>query len=301
MTHPQVAPALARVPETAPEVVPARHPLRWIAAVLVLAAVCAAVFSVATNENFQWNVVGAYFGTAAVLRGLWLTIWLTAATVLLGFALGTVLAVLRLSGNPVLSGLSWGYVWLFRSIPVLVQLLFWFNIGALYPVLGFGSFSVQTVDLLTGTVTAVIGLVLHEAAYAAEVVRGGILSVDGGQLESAQALGMTRWRVLRRIVLPQAMRAIVPPAANMLIGTLKGTSIVSVIAVHDLLHSVQLVYNRTYQVIPLLLVATVWYLILTTLLTIVQYYVERYFSRGAQRVPTPWQRLRAALAGGIAR
>lgn len=287
-------------PAPPPQVVPNRHPGRWGAAVVTLLIFGLVLRSVATNPNFQWNVVGAYFTTTAVMQGLLLTLWLTAATMILGFALGTLLAVMRLSRNPVLAGLAWIYVWLFRSIPLLVQLLFWFNIGALYPTLTIGIpfgptvFEVATVNLIGGTATAVIGLVLHEAAYAAEVVRGGILSVDAGQTESAQALGMTKLRALRRIVLPQAMRAIVPPAGNMLIGTLKGTSIVSVIAVHDLLYSVQLIYNRNYLVIPLLLVATIWYVVVTSVLTVAQYYVERYCARGTQRQlpPTPLQRLR---------
>ncbi|CAM03237.1 amino acid ABC transporter membrane protein (PAAT family) [Saccharopolyspora erythraea NRRL 2338] len=279
-----------------PKVVPLRHRARWVAAAVVLVLLALLVRSVLTNPNFQWQVVGAYFTTPAVLHGLLMTLWLTAVTMVLGFLLGTVLAVMRLSGNPVLAALSWGYVWLFRSIPLLVQLLFWFNIGALYPVLGVAPFSVSTVNLIGGTTTAIIGLVLHEAAYAAEIVRGGILSVDAGQTESAQALGMRKSRVLRRIVLPQAMRAIIPPSGNLLIGTLKGTSIVSVIAVHDLLYSVQIIYNRNYLVIPLLLVACIWYLVVTTVLTTGQYYVERHYARGAERhlPPTPVQRLRAA-------
>ncbi|WP_229900723.1 amino acid ABC transporter permease, partial [Streptomyces capoamus] len=157
-------------------------------------------------------------------------------------------------------------------------LLLWFNIGALYPRL----FGVRTVDLLSPVAVAVVGLTLHEAAYAAEVVRGGILSVDRGQIEAAQALGLSPWRRWWRIVLPQAMRAIVPPAGNMLIGTLKGTSIVSVIAVNDLLFSAQLIYHRTYQVIPLLMVATLWYAVVTSLLGIGQYYVERHYARGTE-------------------
>ncbi|GAA2775534.1 amino acid ABC transporter permease [Saccharopolyspora taberi] len=287
-------PAAGQAAVPPPKVVPLRHSGRWAAAAVVLAVFALVLWSVVTNPNFQWSVVGAYFGTPAVLHGLVLTLWLTAVTMVLGFLLGTVLAVMRLSGNPVLVALSWGYVWLFRSIPLLVQLLFWFNIGALYPTLGVGSFSISTVDLIGGTTTAVIGLVLHEAAFAAEIVRGGILSIDAGQTEAAQALGMGRLRILRRIVLPQAMRAIIPPAGNALIGTLKGTSIVSVIAVHDLLYSVQIIYNRNYLVIPLLLVACVWYLVVTSLLTICQYYVERYYARGSQRQlpPTPLQRLR---------
>ncbi|MFG3551304.1 amino acid ABC transporter permease [Streptomyces sp. NPDC047725] len=274
----------AAVPETPdkadlPRIVPHRRPGQWAAAAAVLALLASAVTSVLRNDAFQWDVVAAYFTSDAVLRGLWLTLWLTAVVMVLGFALGTLLAVLRLSANPVLRAVSWGYVWLFRSIPVLVQLLLWFNIGALYPRV----FGVQTVDLLGPVTVAVIGLTLHEAAYAAEVVRGGVLSVDRGQIEAAQALGLGRWRRGRRIVLPQAIRSIVPPAGNMLIGTLKGTSIVSVIAVQDLLYSVQLVYHRTYQVIPLLMVATVWYTVVTSVLGVGQYYVEKHYARGTER------------------
>ncbi|WP_327247171.1 amino acid ABC transporter permease [Streptomyces sp. NBC_01320] len=257
-------------------IVPVRRTGQWTAAVAVLVLLALALSSVIRNDAFQWDVVGDYFTTASVLRGLGLTLWLTALVMVLGFALGTLLAVLRLSTNRVLQAVSWGYVWLFRSTPILVQLLFWFNIGALYPqILG-----IRTVNLLGPVTVAVIGLTLHEAAYAAEVVRGGILSVERGQIEAAQSLGLGAWRRLRRIVLPQAMRSIVPPAGNMLIGTLKGTSIVSVIAVQDLLYSVQLVYHRTYQVIPLLLVATLWYVAVTSLLGIGQHYIERHYARG---------------------
>ncbi|MER6117455.1 amino acid ABC transporter permease [Streptomyces sp. NPDC001743] len=257
-------------------IVPARRTGQWTAAGAVLVLLALALNSVIRNDAFQWDVVGDYFTTTAVLRGLGLTLWLTALVMALGFALGTLLAVLRLSANRVLQAVGWGYVWLFRSTPILVQLLFWFNIGALYPeILG-----VRTVNLLGPVTVAVVGLTLHEAAYAAEVVRGGILSVERGQLEAAQSLGLGPWRRLRRIVLPQAMRSIVPPAGNMLIGTLKGTSIVSIIAVQDLLYSVQLVYHRTYQVIPLLLVATLWYVAVTSLLGVGQHYVERYYARG---------------------
>jgi polar amino acid transport system permease protein len=260
-------------------IVPQRRLGQWTAAVVVLALLALAVNSVLRNEAFQWDVVADWFTAASILRGLWLTLWLTAVVMVLGFALGTLLAAFRLSANPVLRAVSWGYVWLFRSIPILVQLLLWFNIGALYPqVLG-----VRTVDLLSPVAVAIVGLTLHEAAYAAEVVRGGILSVDRGQIEAAQALGLSRRRRWWRIVLPQAMRSIVPPAGNMLIGTLKGTSIVSVIAVNDLLFSAQLVYHRTYQVIPLLMVATIWYTIVTSVLTAGQYYVEKHYARGSER------------------
>ncbi|AEN09098.1 MULTISPECIES: amino acid ABC transporter permease [unclassified Streptomyces] len=277
-TLPQPLPAPPAEDATAstPRIVPLRRTGQWAAAVAVLALLAAGLTSVVRNDAFQWDVVADHLTTASVLRGLGLTLWLTALVMALGFALGTLLAMGRLSRNPVLRSVSWGYIWLFRSTPILVQLLFWFNIGALYPqILG-----VDTVHLLGPMAVAVIGLTLHEAAYAAEVVRGGILSVERGQLEAAQSLGLGPWRRLRRIVLPQAMRAIVPPAGNMLIGTLKGTSIVSIIAVQDLLYSVQLVYHRTYQVIPLLLVATLWYVAVTSLLSVGQYYVERRYARG---------------------
>ncbi|MGW2208648.1 amino acid ABC transporter permease [Streptomyces sp. NPDC001781] len=295
------SPSLPKLPAAAPpcdgaelpRIVPRRRPGRWAAAAVALLALAMVLNSVVRNDAFQWHVVGQYFTTAAVLDGLLLTLWLTAAVMVLAFLLGTGIAVLRLSTNPVLRTLSWGYVWIFRSTPLLVQLLFWFNIGALYPTLGLGVpfgpelVTVRTVNLLGPTLTALIGLTLHETAYAAEVIRGGILSVDSGQTEAAQALGLGRWRTLRRIVVPQAMRSIVPTAGNMLIGTLKGTSIVSVLAVHDLLFSVQLVYNRTYQVIPLLLVATLWYIAVTSVLGVGQYHVERYYGRGAARAQAP--------------
>ncbi|MFB7711102.1 amino acid ABC transporter permease [Streptomyces sp. NPDC056105] len=279
----KTAPAAAGPPADAGEAQPriVRRPRagQWLAASVVLALLALAANSVIRNDAFQWGVVADYFTSASVLRGLGLTLWLTALVMALGFALGTLLAVMRLSANPVLRAVSWGYVWLFRSMPILVQLLFWFNIGALYPhILG-----VKTVDLFGPITVAIIGLTLHEAAYAAEVVRGGILSVDRGQIEAAQALGLSRFRRWRRIILPQAMRSIVPPAGNMLIGTLKGTSIVSVIAVQDLLYSVQLVYHRTYQVIPMLLVATIWYVVVTSLLSAGQFYVERHYARGSER------------------
>ncbi|MGW0558093.1 amino acid ABC transporter permease [Streptomyces sp. NPDC002926] len=266
----------SRTDAVQPRIVPVRRTGQWAAAVAVLLLLAGAVSSVVRNDAFQWDVVGDYFTSTSVLRGLGLTLWLTGVVMVLGFTLGTLLAVMRLSANPVLRNVSWGYIWLLRSTPILVQLLFWFNIGALYPqILG-----VRTVNLLSPVTIAIIGLTLHEAAYAAEVVRGGILSVERGQIEAAESLGLRRWRRLRRIVLPQAMRSIVPPAGNMLIGTLKGTSIVSVIAVQDLLYSVQLVYHRTYQVVPLLLVATIWYVVVTSLLSVGQHHVEKYYARG---------------------
>ncbi|MGW1914543.1 amino acid ABC transporter permease [Streptomyces sp. NPDC002076] len=274
------SPAASGIPEpaNAPRIVPRRRYGQWAAAVVVLVLLGLAVNSVLRNKAFQWDVVADYFTTGSILRGLWLTLWLTAVVMVLGFALGTLLAAFRLSANPVLRAVGWGYVWLFRSIPILVQLLLWFNIGALYPQV----FGVRTVNLLTPVAVAIVGLTLHEAAFAAEVVRAGILSVDRGQIEAAQALGLSRSRRWWRIVLPQAMRAIVPPAGNMLVGTLKGTSIVSVIAVDDLLFSAQLIYHRTYQVIPLLMVATLWYAVVTSALGLGQHYIEKHYARGTE-------------------
>ncbi|WP_035845744.1 amino acid ABC transporter permease [Kitasatospora azatica] len=314
--HDRVPPAAPAAPTAAPTagsadaaadlpIVRRRHPGQWLSTALALLALAMVVNSLVRNPRFQWGVVGDYLTTGAVLHGLTLTLWLTAATMLLGFALGTLLAAARIWGNLLLRTLSWAYVWLFRSIPPLVQLLLWFNIGALYPTLGLGIpfgpefLTVRTVNLFGPVLTSVIGLTLLEAGFAAEVVRGGILSVDQGQLEAAQSLGLGRLRVLRRIVLPQAMRSIVPTAANSLVALLKGTSIVSVLAVQDLLYSVQLIYNQTYQIIPLLLVATLWYLLLTSLLSIGQYYLERHFARGSGRgtpTPGPLRQARAGLA-----
>ncbi|MFB6888879.1 amino acid ABC transporter permease [Kitasatospora sp. NPDC056327] len=295
-TTPDATTATARI-------VPRRRPGQWVSAAVALLLFAMVVNSVARNRAFQWDVVADWFTAASVMNGLTLTLWLTAVTLGLGFVLGTVLATMRLSSNPVLRTLSWVYIWIFRSTPALVQLLLFFNIGALYPTLGLGIpfgpefLTVRTVNLFGPTLTAVVGLTLLEAAYAAEVVRGGILSVDRGQLEAASSLGIGRWRVLRRIVVPQAMRSIVPTAGNMLIGALKGTSIISVLAVSDLLYSVQLVYLQSYQVIPMLMVATIWYIVITTVLSVGQYYVERHYAKGATREglpPTPLQKARAA-------
>lgn len=292
-------------PGTPPPIVPLRHYGRWAATVAVLLVLAAVLTSVVRNPNFEWPVVRHYFTSEAVLDGLVVTLWLTAVTLVAGFVLGTLVAAMRMSHNPVLASLGWGYVWLFRSTPLLVQLLFWSNIGALYPHLSLGVpfgpslHTFDMVNLVGPTAAAVIGLALHETAYAAEVVRGGLLSVDDGQTEAAQALGLGRLRTFRRVVLPQAMRSIIPAAGNLLVGTLKGTSMVSVLAVADLLYAVQLTYNRTYRVIPLLLVATLWYVIVTSLLSVGQYYVERHYARGAHRglPPTPLQRLRTRLPG----
>ncbi|WP_433305225.1 amino acid ABC transporter permease [Actinoplanes sp. CA-030573] len=262
---------------------------QWLAAAVAAVLLAMLVHTVLTNPRFQWDVVGRYFTSSAILRGLVLTLWLTAAVMAGGYLLGTALAAMRLSHNVVLRSVSFGYVWLIRSIPPLVLLLFWYELASLYPRLSFGVpfgpefLTVRTAHLFTGIVAALVALTLDVAAFSAEIIRGGLLAVPAGQTEAAQALGLGRWRIFRRVVLPQAMPAIVPASGNMLISMLKATSIVSVIAVQDLLYSAQLIYNQNFQVIPLLLVATLWYVVLTTILSIGQYYVERHYGRGTRR------------------
>jgi polar amino acid transport system permease protein len=280
--------------------IPVRHPGRWVAAGIVAVLGAATIKSVATNHRFQWGIVGHYFFTSRVLHGLVTTLELTVFAMAIGIVLGIVLAVMRLSPNPLVGGAAWLYIWFFRGTPVLVQILFWYNIAALYPRLPlgipfgpeFGHYSAASV--ITPFVAAMLALGLNEGAYMSEIVRAGIISVEEGQTEAAQSLGMTRLLTMRRIVLPQAMRVIIPPTGNETISMLKTSSLASVIATTELLYSVQLIYAVNYRVIPLLLVASIWYLIVTTVLTIGQYYLERYFGRGATRAlpETPLQRLR---------
>jgi polar amino acid transport system permease protein len=271
--------------------VAARRPGQWVSAAVLLVLFAMLVNTVITNDRFQWGVVGDYIASGSIMRGLVLTLWLTAAVMSCGFLLGIGLAAMRLSSNPVLRTLSFGYVWLVRSVPPLVQLLFWYEIASLYPQLSLGIpfgrefVTVKTAHLFTGILAAFVGLTVDIAAFSAEIVRGGILSVERGQSEAAEALGLGRGRIFRRIVLPQAMPAIVPATGNLLIGLLKATSIVSVIAVQDLLYSVQLIYQQNFLIMPLLMVATLWYIILTTVLSVGQYFIERYYARGKRRDP----------------
>jgi len=283
--------------------VPVRHPGRWLAAVIVLILVVALVHSAATNSRFQWSVVGDYLFTTEVLNGLVLTLELTAVSMGIGIILGVVLALMRLSPNPVLRSTSWFYIWLLRGTPVLVQILFWNFIAAVYPTIDLGvPFGPSFVHLdantfITPFVAAMLALGLNEGAYMSEIVRAGIISVDEGQHDAAHALGMTRMQTMRRIVLPQAMRVIIPPTGNETISMLKTTSLVAFVALNDLLYVVTLIYSRTYQQVPLLIVASIWYLVATSVLSVGQYYIERYYGRGSTReqAPTLLQRIRAGL------
>jgi polar amino acid transport system permease protein len=285
------------------QAVPVRHPGRWVVAAIIVLIAVALVHSAATNPRFGWSTVGHYLFDGRVLHGVRITIELTLAAMALGVALGVVLAVMRLSPNPLVSGGSWLYIWFFRGTPVLVQLLFWSSIAALYPKIGLGiPLGPQFVHLdannvIKPFVAALLGLGLNEAAYMAEIVRAGMISVDEGQTEAASALGMSRLQTLRRIVLPQAMRVIIPPTGNETISMLKTTSLVAFIAYTDLLYTAQLIYAQNYEIIPLLIVVSIWYLVMTSILYVGQYYLERYFGRGSSReLPlTPLQRVRRGL------
>lgn len=284
----RAAPGLSHPASVAPmQVIPLRRPWTWAATVVVLLVAAGVTWSIATNPAFQWPVVAQYLFDAQILGGLGRTLELTVAAMAVGLVLGTALAVMRLSDNKLLSILSWLYIWFFRSVPVLVQLIFWYNFGALYahitlalpwgPVL----YSASTNDVITPMTAALAGLGLAQAAYTAEVIRAGILSVSRGQTRAAKALGMGPATIFIRIVFPQAMRVIIPPVGNEVISMVKGTSLVSVIAMSDLLYTAQLIYARTYETVPLLIVASLWYLAVVSVLSVGQHALERHYGRGA--------------------
>ncbi|MFT3816636.1 MAG: amino acid ABC transporter permease/ATP-binding protein [Rubrivivax sp.] len=275
-------------------VVPARHPGRAVGTAFALLVIAVVLHSVFTNPRWGWPVFAEWFFSEAVLVGLGRTLLLTALGALFGFAIGTGLALARVSRSPLLATLAWGFVWLFRSIPLIVLLLIVNNLGYLYANVSLGLpftdwtfFSYPTTQLITPFAAALVGLTLNQAAFASEIIRGGILSVDQGQHEAAAALGLPRGRQARRIVLPQAMRAILPTAFNDIIGLAKGTSNVYILALPELFYTIQIIYRRNLEVIPLLMVATVWYLVILTVLSIVQHHVERHYARGALRNPPP--------------
>ena len=268
-------------------VVPLKHPLRLAIAVVLILVALSAAWDVAVNQRYHWDVVVSYLFSPQIIAGAGLTILLTVVSMSVGIALGTVLAVMRLSANPILNTISRGYIWFFRGTPLLVQLIFWYNIAALYPVIAFGlplggpSLVLGSANvLITPLGAALLGLSLNEAAYMAEIIRGGIGSVDKGQYDAARALGMNGSQLMRRVILPQAMRVVLPPTGNQVISMLKGTALVSVLAISDLLYSAQIIYSNNYQTIPLLIVASLWYLLMTTILSFFQTKLERRYGRG---------------------
>lgn len=264
-----------------------RNHLMVVGGVAVVLIVVLALVDVFTNENFGWPVVIDYLFNPQILQGVLLTIALTVVSMTIGILLGVVLAVMRVSDNVIFNWTSRGYIWFFRGTPLLVQLIFWYNIAALYPVivlgLPFGGPSIELGSanvLITPLVAAFLGLALNEAAYMAEIIRSGISSVDEGQLDAGRAIGMTGGKLMNRVILPQAMRVVIPPTGNQVISMLKSTSLVSVLAISDLLYAAQSIYALNYQVIPLLLVACVWYLAMTTALSAVQSRLEERYGRG---------------------
>jgi polar amino acid transport system permease protein len=286
--------------------VPVRHVGRWVAAVIVLVVAVALVNSAATNSRFEWSVVGDYLFDHRLLEGLEKTIELTVIAMAIGVFLGVLLAVMRLSPNKLVSGASWLYIWFFRGTPVLVQIFFWYYIAALYPLINLGiPFGPALIHInantsITPFTAGILALGLNEGAYMAEIVRAGIISVEEGQADAARSLGMTRLQTMRRIVLPQAMRVIIPPTGNETISMLKTSSLLSTIAVAELLYSVDAIYSVNFKTIPLLIDASIWYLACTSVLYVGQYYLERHYGRGAFREEslTPLQRIRIGLYPG---
>uniref|UniRef100_UPI003F49705F amino acid ABC transporter permease n=1 Tax=Paenarthrobacter nicotinovorans TaxID=29320 RepID=UPI003F49705F len=273
--------------------VKAKYLGRWVTGAVILVLAALALQSVVTNPRFGWETVGKYIRDVSIVNGIAVTLMLTAVSMLIGIVLGVIMAVMRLSHNPVVRATASAYVNFFRGTPVLVQLLFWYNLAALYPVISFGipGVALDANQIITPITAAILGLGLNQGAYMSEIVRAGILSVDHGQAEAAGALGISRFRTMQRIILPQAMKVIIPPTGNETIGMLKTTSLVSVISVPELLYSSQIIYARTFETIPLLIVASIWYIIITSVLSIGQYYLERRYAKGNQRnLPlTPWQ------------
>lgn len=254
------------------------------AGAIILIALAAVV--VGQSQSVQWGAIPPYMIDPSILSGIVLTLQLTAAAMLVGTVLGDILAAMAVSRNLVLNGIAAGFVWIFRGVPLIVQIFFWFNIGLFVPNLQFGDVTVSINDIVTPVVAGLLALGLHEAANMSEVIRSGLLSVDPGQHDASKALGLTRTRALLGIILPQAIRVIVPPTGNQAIGMLKASAIVSVIGMQDLLTQAQHIYARNFLVIELLVVASIWYLILTTIASIGQYYLERYFNRGFARRQT---------------
>ncbi|MBS2536829.1 amino acid ABC transporter permease [Catenulispora sp. NF23] len=292
--------AAAAVQPNAIRAVRVRRPGRWISAIILLLFVAMFAHMLVSNKNFGWDLVRQWLFWHTIIQAIWVTLELTVYAMLIGIVGGVLLAVMRLSSNPVSATAAWLYTWFFRGTPVLVQLLFWNNIAALVgQQVGFGVpfgpqfFHLDTNSTITAFTAAVLALGLNEAAYMSEIVRAGILSVDEGQSEAAASLGMRRGKIMSRIVLPQAMRVIIPPTGNEVISMLKTSSLASVIGVVELTDASESAIHLYFKAIPFYVVASLWYLFFTTVLSIGQYYIERYYARGSTRnlPPTPFQKL----------
>ncbi|GGO88544.1 polar amino acid ABC transporter permease [Nocardioides phosphati] len=266
--------------------VPIRHYGQWASAAVVLLLAGGLLYSVAANDNIQWSVVGDYMFRPEIFHGIGITLALTVLSMVLGVIGGVLLAVMRLSGNPVLRAVSGGYLWIFRGTPVLVQIVIWFNLALVFPRLGVGSFSVDTNHVISPFGAALLALALNEAAYMAEIVRGGILSVDQGQTEAAHALGYSGAKTMRLIVLPQAMRVIVPPTGNEVVTMLKTTALVYAIGAADLFTEAYNFGSKNFTLFEMYLVASFWYLVMTTVLSTLQSRLEKKYAKGSHAVTT---------------
>lgn len=273
-------------PATGAPVVRLKHPWWWVGTVVVVVFVAGFANLLVTNDKLRWDVIWYYLWDPEILSGLLVTIELTCLAMIIGLIIGVLLAIMRLSENPLFKAVSWLWIWFFRGVPPLVQMIFWFNLATLMPRITIGIpfigpqiASYDTNTLISSFSAAILGLAFTESAYAAEMLRAGIMAVSKGQAEAGRTLGMPEAMVMRRIVLPQALKIVIPPIGNDFISMLKFTSLVSVLATPDLLYSAQMIYSRNYQTIPLLLVATIWYLVLTTLFTLVQQRIERKVHR----------------------
>jgi len=278
--------------------VPVRHWGRYVSAVVVLALVGLLVNAFATADKIQWSAVGDYVFDKTVLQGAGRTLLISVLAMVMGVVLGVILAVMRLSKNPVTSWVAWVYIWFFRGTPVYVQLLLWFNLALIFPMLNLGPiYKDEMVDVMTPFMAALLGLGLNEAAYMAEICRAGLLAVDEGQTEASHALGMSHAKTLRRIVIPQAMRVIVPPTGNEFINMLKTSSLVYAVTYNELLRATSTIGSTSYAVMEMLFVACIWYLVMTSVFSVFQFYLERRFARGSSRnlPPTPWQKIKVNM------
>jgi len=288
------------VPSAGPELIraiPVRHYGRYVSAVVTLGILGALVYGFSQGK-INWNAIPDYFFNHQILLGVWNTVFITVLAMIIGVVLGIVLSVMRLSKNPVTSSIAWGYIWFFRGTPVYVQLLVWFNLGIVFEYINLGPiYKDEWSSFMTPFLCALLGLGLNEAAYMAEICRAGLQSVDEGQTEAANALGMSHSQTLRRIVVPQAMRVIVPPTGNEVINMLKTSSLAVVVQYTELLRATQNVSQTSGATVEMLFLAAAWYMVLTSFLSVGQYYLERHYARGSSRnLPaTPFQKIRANL------
>lgn len=288
------------VPAAGPEAIkaiPVRHYGRYVSAVVAIAALVAIIYAF-SQGRINWGAVPDYFFDDRIVKGVGQTLLLTSLSMVIGVVGGILLAVMRLSKNPVTSSIAWSYIWFFRGTPVLVQLFVWFNLGLVFQYINLGPiYKDYWSSFMTPLLTALLGLGLNEAAYMAEICRAGLLSVDEGQTEASHALGMSHGKTLRRIVIPQAMRVIVPPTGNEVINMLKTTSLVAAVQFYELFKYAQDIGQASGAPVEMYFLAAAWYLIMTSVLSIGQYYLERYYARGSSRSlpPTPLQKIRTNL------